>query len=109
MDSVSLHSIGYEPRQSSLKFSGKKDDWPAFRWQFLSTITSFGGAAMEILNTKYEDLITNKISEQTKIKTEFKGTQDQKDAAIVEADKTIVALADHLMKMKNRIPWCLFN
>ena len=103
MDPGISNSLGYEPSQSSLKFSGKKDDWPAFRWQFLSTITSFGDMAMEILDMKYDELMAKKTTDLTKIKTEAKGTQDEKDETRVQADKVIAALPEYLMKMKNRI------
>ena len=87
MDSGNLHSTGYEPRQSSLKFSGKKDDWPAFRWQFLSTITSFGDVAMEILDTKYDDLIAKKITEQKQSRLNSKARRTQKTRQLQKRTK----------------------
>lgn len=47
---------------------------------------------MDILDNKFEDLIAKKITDQTEINTKAKGTQDQKDALVAEADKIVVAL-----------------
>src|SRR5690242_5146232 len=71
---------GYEPRQSSLKFNGSKDTWPAFRWQFLAIVNSISDGALEVLELPTDEIIAKKLAEVTKIKTEAKGQQAIADA-----------------------------
>ena len=109
MDSGNVLSLGYEPSRSSFKFAGSKDAWPAFRWQFLATINSFGESALDVLENKLDDVMVKKRTDLVRVKTEAKGDQDEKDAIAVEVDKMLAALPERTMKMKNKVLYTLVN
>jgi len=109
MDSGNILSLGYEPSRSSFKFAGSKDAWPAFRWQFLATINSFGEHALDVLENKYDDVVTKKGADLVRVKTEAKGDQDAKAAIATEVDKMLFALPDKITKIKNKVLYTLVN
>ena len=85
VDPGELFLKGYD-RQSSLKFSGSKDNWPSYRWQFLAIVASMGDGALDVLEASPADVIAKKTADLTRIKAEAKGSQQQVDDIKAAAD-----------------------
>lgn len=99
----SLNLKGYEPRQSALRFAGTKDQWPAFRWQFLAIVDTLGENAIDILEVPMDDAITKRLTQYTKIKTEAKTSSDPDKATRERVDKAMDSAPEDVRKLRKMV------